>query len=349
MSCPGSKTISRRRLAAVAAVLIAAGACASDSEEPRREASPTGTAPTAASTAEGFALEEFGVPAGSRPHDVAPARDGGVWYTAQSTGELGHLDPKTKKTGHVDLGSGSSPHGVIVGPDGAAWVTDTGRNAILRVDPDDDEVTVYESPRSGVGMHTATFTGDVMWFTGNAGFFGRLDTSASRPEVEVFEAPGGAGPYGITATPDGDIFYASLQGSHIARVDTETGEAERIDPPTPNQGARRAWSDSDGRIWVTYWEAGKLGRYDPADDAWKEYDIPGENPMPYSVFVDDDDVVWVSDFGANAFQRFDPGTERFTTIEIPSGGADVRQMLGRPGEMWGAESGTDKLVVIRTG
>jgi virginiamycin B lyase len=27
----------------------------------------------------------------------------------------------------------------------------------------------------------------------------------------------------------------------------------------------------------------------------------------------------------------------------------VRQILGRPGEIWGAESATDKLVVIRTG
>jgi virginiamycin B lyase len=26
----------------------------------------------------------------------------------------------------------------------------------------------------------------------------------------------------------------------------------------------------------------------------------------------------------------------------------VRQILGRPGEVWGAESGTDKLVVVRT-
>jgi virginiamycin B lyase len=25
----------------------------------------------------------------------------------------------------------------------------------------------------------------------------------------------------------------------------------------------------------------------------------------------------------------------------------VRQLLGRPGEVWGAESGTDRLVVIR--
>ena len=30
---------------------------------------------------------EFDVPAGSHPHDVAPAADGGVWYTAQGSGD----------------------------------------------------------------------------------------------------------------------------------------------------------------------------------------------------------------------------------------------------------------------
>ena len=32
---------------------------------------------------------EYAVPAGSRPHDVAPAEDGGVWYTAQGGGGVG--------------------------------------------------------------------------------------------------------------------------------------------------------------------------------------------------------------------------------------------------------------------
>src|SRR5690606_42026265 len=58
--------------------------------------------------------------------------------------------------------------------------------------------------------------------------------------------------------------YASLAGSHIAHVNTETGEATVIEPPTPNQGARRVWSDSQGRIWVSEWNAGQLGMYDPA-------------------------------------------------------------------------------------
>ncbi len=32
----------------------------------------------------GVTVQEYLVPQGSHPHDVAPARDGGVWYTAQT-------------------------------------------------------------------------------------------------------------------------------------------------------------------------------------------------------------------------------------------------------------------------
>src|SRR3970282_2436029 len=87
-------------------------------------------------------IKEYPVPSGTHPHDVAPALDGGVWYTAQHTGGLGHLDPKTGKTRHIPLGAGSAPHGVIVGPDGAPWITDSGLNAIVRVDPHTEEVRV---------------------------------------------------------------------------------------------------------------------------------------------------------------------------------------------------------------
>jgi virginiamycin B lyase len=43
-----------------------------------------------------------------------------------------------------------------------------------------------------------------------------------------------------------------------------------------------------------------------------------------------------------------PATEQFTSFPLPSTPGDVRQILGRAGEVWGAESAADKLVVIRT-
>jgi virginiamycin B lyase len=69
----------------------------------------------------------------------------------------------------------------------------------------------------------------------------------------------------------------------------------------------------------------------------------------YAVYVDDRDVVWLTDFGANAIVRFDPATEQFESIPLALPDAAVRQLAGRPGEIWGAESGVDKLVVVTGG
>jgi virginiamycin B lyase len=167
-------------------------------------------------------------------------------------------------------------------------------------------------------------------------------------KVRVFRAPRGEGPYGITTTPSGDVYYASLAGSYLGRIDVTRFTARVLQPPTRNQGARRAWSDSKGRIWVSEWNAGKLARYVPSTGRWREWRFAGASPMPYAVYVDGADNVWLSDFGANARLRFDPRTEAFTRVTLPSSPANGRQILGRRGEVWGAESGVDKLVLVRT-
>jgi len=305
-------------------------------------------APAAAFDEKSVVIERFPVPSGARPHDVAPAADGGVWYAAQRQGALGWLDPATGETRQIPLGPDSAPHGVIVGPDGAPWLTDGGQNAIVRVDPATDDVAVYPLPEDTgyANLNTAAFDGDgVLWFTGQNGIYGRLDPAD--PQVEVWSAPEGRGPYGITATPDGDIYYASLAGSHIAKLDTATGAATVIEPPTADQGARRVWSDSQGRIWVSEWNSGQLSRYDPADGGWQAWPLPGDGPRAYAVYVDETDGVWVSDFGGNAVHRFDPAAETFSTFESDLADASVRQILGREGEVWLPESGVDRLVVIR--
>jgi len=313
---------------------------------------PTALAPAEESIPDAGALTitEYPVPPGSHPHDVAPAPDGSVWYTAQASGELGRLDPATGDTQHIALGPGSAPHGVIVGPDGAAWITDSGLNAIVRVDPATEAVERFPLPAGGgnANLNTAAFDRDgVLWFTGQRGVYGRLDPASG--QVAVFDAPLGRGPYGIDATPEGVIYFVSLAGSYLARIDPLTDSAIVLEPPTPGQGARRVWADSSGRLWISEWNAGQLGMYDPSSESWREWRLPGDNPQPYAVYVDEHDAIWLSDFGANALVRFDPARETFDVFPLPSSSANVRQILGRPGEVWGAESGVDRLFVVRSG
>lgn len=205
-----------------------------------------------------LAIEAFPVPTGSRPHDVAPAHDGGVWYTAQDLGELGWLNPGTGETVHISLGSGSRPHGVIVDEPGTAWITDSGLNAIVSVDPTTHEVTVYPLPedRGDFNLNTAAFDDDgILWFTGQAGVYGSLDPATG--SMKVYDAPNGRGPYGITATPSGVVYFASLAGSYVGEIGAD-GLALVIRPPTAGQGARRVWSDSLGNVWVSEWNTGNL-------------------------------------------------------------------------------------------
>jgi virginiamycin B lyase len=253
-------------------------------------------------------VQEYPVPAGSRPHDAVPDRFGAVWYAGQGDGTVGRLDPASGEVVVVRVGQGSAPHGIIIGPDDAPWVTDGGLNAIVRVDPATLAVQVYPLPGDRANLNTPTFDHrGVLWFTGQAGFIGRLDPAVG--VVEQFRAPRGVGPYGIATAPNGTVYFASLAGSYLGRIDGDDGTVTELDPPTPRAGVRRVWPDSAGRLWIAEYNVGQL---------------------------------------ADTLARFDPDTETFTTVVI-SRPSNVAQLGGRDGEVWGAERARDHLVVVRTG
>ena len=282
-------------------------------------------------------------------HDLAPAADSGVWFTAQASGHLGYFDPATGRTELIPLGSGSAPHGVIRGPDKAAWITDGGQQAIVRVGWPDRAIRVFPLPEKTpyANLNTCAFDGDGnLWFTGQSGVVGKLAMKTGK--TTVWDAPRGRGPYGICSTPQGDIWWCSLAGSFIATIDRRTGQSTVVEPPTRNQGARRVWSDSRGRIWVSEWLSGNLSMYDPASKNWRTFKVPGENPQTYAVYVDERDQAWVSEWTGNAVYCFDPATEKFDRFGFPRAGTNIRQILGRPGEVWLPESGTETITVIHT-
>ncbi len=300
-----------------------------------------------ASAAPAAQVQFYQLPSGSYPHDVAPAADGTVWFSGQEQGFAGHFDPRTEKLEKVPLGPGAAPHGVVIGPDGAAWYTEGGQNAIARVDTATKAVKLYPLPAEfrNANLNTPVFDKDgVLWFTGQSGVHGRLDPKVGK--VEAWKSPR-RGSYGIAVTPSNEIWYVALAGDHLGHIDRNTGNVTIVEPPRKGVGTRRVWSDSKGNLWVSFWNSGGVGKYDPTTMKWTTYPMPQSKGGTYAVYVDDKDRVWATDWLANAIQRLDPATETYATFPSNKRGSNVRQMLGRPGEVWGGESGNDRLVVIR--
>ena len=158
--------------------------------------------------------------------------------------------------------------------------------------------------------------------------------------VEVFPAPRGIGPYGITATPDGEIYYGSLAGSHLGEVDRSSGEV-RV-----HRSANRWCGAAAGLVGLPGSPLGERverrpgGVYDPATDSWQEWQLPGDAPQAYAVYVDEADVVWLTDFTRQRDRPLRPDRPR-RFVSFPSGepAAEVRQILGRPGRGVGRRVG----------
>ena len=100
---------------------------------------------------------------------------------------------------------------------------------------------------------------------------------------------------------------------------------------------------------MSEWVSGQLSMHDPKERSWKAWKPPGASPRLYAVYVDEHDKVWASDWGANALLRFDPANETFASVALARENAAVRQILGRPGEVWLPESGTEHISMVKSG
>ena len=83
------------------------------------------------------------------------------------------------------------------------------------------EIAVWPLAVADANLNTATIDPDgVVWFTGQRD---RRSPRSGQRRGGGVAAPRGPGPYGIDATPDGDIYFASLAGSYLGKIDRGRG------------------------------------------------------------------------------------------------------------------------------
>ena len=267
---------------------------------------------------------------GSRPHDPLATRDGMLWFTGQTSGVLGRLDPATGDFREFPLPGGHpGPHGAAEDKDGNIWFTGNHIGIIGKLDPKTGKVTEYKMPDPEIkDPHTLNFDQNgILWFTAqNANIMGRLDPKTGEIKIIKSLTPRSR-PYGLIVSSKGIPVVVLFGTNKVATIDPDSLAVKEYVLP---EGARprRLALESDTIVWYSDFARGFLGRLDLATGAVKEYPSPsGPKSWPYGM-VFTKGAVWYNESNAkpNTIVRFDPKTEKFQSWAIPGGGDIVRNM-----------------------
>jgi streptogramin lyase len=307
---------------------------------------------TAPAWAAAGTVTEFNVPSGA-PFAITAGPDGNLWFT-DSASAIGRITP----SGSITLFPvpGSRPEYITAGPDGNLWFTDRATTEIGRITTG-GSFTEFPVPTAGSILKGITagpdgnlwFTEDVLGGKGNKidGKIGRITTAGS---ITEFPLPKSCtfvfcGPIGITAGPDGNLWFAVPDVNAIGRI-TTAGSITEFTIPTANSGPYAITAGSDGNLWFTE-AANDVGRL-TLTGSFTQFRVGGvcvanEGCEAFGITSGPDGNLW---FTAGASDTIDilgrvTTAGSFTAFPLPKDGSDGSRpriiTKGPDGNLWFTE------------
>ncbi len=201
------------------------------------------------------AIAEFVLPPSSVPRQIVQGPDGNLWFTEDARNRIGRITTSgaiaeyAVSTNMAGLGS------IVVGPDASLWFTERNLNRIGRITTNG---SVQEYPVSGmVGPISIAmgFDGN-LWVTATDAIWKVTPTGAATP---FFLPSPNSYPQGITAGPDGNVWFTEASGNRIARL-TPGGVLTEFPLPTAGSGPDYLTVGRDGNIWFTESTGNRIGK-----------------------------------------------------------------------------------------
>lgn len=244
---------------------------------------------TAAAAEDGFvSIEEFPVPtANAQPIGIVTGLDGALWFAEFGASKIGRISVDGEIAEFPIPTTNAAPDAIVVGPDGALWFTEVLGNKIGRIDPATTQITEFLVPTANARPTVITLGPDGnLWFTerrrpgaAGAGDLGQVGQITPSGEITEFVVGGpGSRPLGITAGPDGNVWFSLSVANKVGRI-TPEGVVTLFDVPTPGAGPWEMTLGPDGNIWFTEFFGNKVARL-TAEGSITEFALPHPSSGP---------------------------------------------------------------------
>jgi virginiamycin B lyase len=164
----------------------------------------------------------------------------------------------------------------------------------------------------------------------------------------IDEFPVGPNPGGITAGPDGALWFVEEGASRIGRITTAGVVTNYIDvntaPPPPTDPTLPALDQitlgPDNNLWFTQPRDDQIGMVTPGG-ALTEYNVSPSEAKPDAITRGPDGNLWFTAPGANLIGRITTGGSITTFPGALSGAQDIT--AGPDGALWFTESGGNSI------
>jgi virginiamycin B lyase len=238
----------------------------------------------------------------------------------------------------ASIAGANSPFGITAGADGAVWLSRGNSLDRITMGGQLKEYSV-PTPNSDPGwVHLGPDR--AIWFAERFGNkIGRIAVDGRITEYPIpgtatcaVGAPGNSSvPQGITAGPDGALWFTEECGNRIGRI-TLDGQITEYPVPTVDSHPLGITAGPDGALWFVEKQAEKIGRITTTGQ-FTEFKL-SLGTGPQRITVGPDGALWFSELRANKIGRI---TTDGVYTEYPAPSGPVGITTGPDGALWFVE------------
>jgi virginiamycin B lyase len=251
-------------------------------------------------------ITEFGtgITAASTPSGITRAADGNLWFTEFGNNAVARITPGGTVTEFPLLTAASGPRGITSGPNGQLYITEFNTGKIASINP-------------LAGLDVAI--------------------TASRLESAVVPSGAGAGLDGITAGPDGNLWFTEASADRVGNINTTLTTINEFSTGiTAGAAPAGIATGPDGALWFTESGLNKIGRITTAGTVSNEFALTGLDPE--GITAGNFGTLWFAENGSDQIGRITTGgiVTEFPRLAVGSGPQGITE--GPGGAIWFTET-----------